>query len=203
MTLPFDPSAIAPWSLQAGNVKIEVNSAEDQKLFQQAMQDDPDLRTALMDAMRSGMQPAEAIAALVSQIKGVVGDFEGVAQPKLLSAAIEEYVDRRGVPGKNRRSTTGEKERSLDLLLQHLESQDKDLARFSVHDLKRATLVDFVAAYAMRQGKEDIRDLKIERDKEKERAKNKDKVKAKDGKSQKDTASGTPPKCRAFLPGPS
>ena len=74
MTLPFDPSTIAPWSLQAGNVKIEVNSAEDQKLFQQAMKDDPDLRTALMEAMRSGMQPAEAIAALVSQVKGAVDD---------------------------------------------------------------------------------------------------------------------------------
>ena len=74
MTPPCDPSTIASWSLQAGNVKIEVNSAEDQELFQQAMKDDPDLRAALMEAMRSGMQPAEAIAALVSQVKSAVGD---------------------------------------------------------------------------------------------------------------------------------
>ena len=60
MTLPFDPSTIAPWSLQAGGVKIEVTCAENQKLFQQAMKDDPDLRAALLEAMRSGMQPAEA-----------------------------------------------------------------------------------------------------------------------------------------------
>ena len=78
MIQPCDLSTIARWSVQAGNVKIEVNGAEDQKLFQQAMQDDPDLRTALMEAMRSGMQPAEAIAALVSQVKGAVGDAAGV-----------------------------------------------------------------------------------------------------------------------------
>lgn len=126
MTPSFDPRTIAPWSLQAGGVKIEVNGPEDQKLFQQATRDDPDLRAALMDAMRSGMQPAEAIAALVSQVKGAVGDVAGVAQPKLLSAVIEQYVATRKVLGKNRRSTAGEKQRTLALLLQHLESQDKD-----------------------------------------------------------------------------
>ena len=106
MTLPFDPSTTAPWSLQAGGVKIEVNGAEDQKLFQQAMKDDPDLRTALMEALRSGMQPAEAIAALVSQVKGAVGDAAGVAQPKLLSTAIAQYVGTREVLSKNRQSNS-------------------------------------------------------------------------------------------------
>ena len=165
MTLPVDPSTIARWSLQAGGMKIEVNGAEDQKLFQQAMKDDPDLRTALMEALRSGMQPAEAIAALVSQVKGAVGDAAGVAQPKLLSTAIAQYIKTREVLSKNRRSTAGEKERTLELLLQHLGSQGKELARFSVHDLKRAILVDFVAAYAMRQGKDDIRETKNDKDK--------------------------------------
>ena len=165
MALPFNPSTVAPWSLQAGGVKIEINGAEDQKLFQQAMKDDPDLRTALMEALRSGRQPAEAIAALVSQVKGAIGDAAGVAQPKLLSTAIAQYVKTREVLSKNRRSTAGEKKRTLELLLQHLESQGKDLARFSVHELKRAILVDFVATYAMRQGKEDIRAIKNDKDK--------------------------------------
>ena len=186
MTLPFDPNTIAPWSLQAGGVKIEVNGAEDQKLFQQAMKDNPDLRAALMDAMRSGMQPAEAIAALVSQVKGAVGDAAAVATPMLLSAAVEEYVATRKVLSKNRRSTAGEKERTLELLLEYLESNGRDVARITVHELKRSILVDFMAAYAVRQGKEDIRDLKIERDKAKEKDKNKV------GKAKEDTASDKP-----------
>ena len=57
MTPPFDPSTIAPWSLQAGGVKIEVNSAEDQKLFQQAMKDDPDLRAVLRPSKSEGRLP--------------------------------------------------------------------------------------------------------------------------------------------------
>ena len=182
MTLPFDPNTIAPWSLQAGGVKIEVNGAEDQKLFQQAMKDDPDLRKALMDAMRSGMQPAEAIAALVAQVKGAVGDAAGVAEPKLLLAAIKQYVGTRAVLGKNRRSTAGEKERTLELLTEHLESGGNDLARISVHDLKRSILVDFVAAYAVRQGKDDIQEIKKKKDKDKQKD-----GKA-DGKAQKSTA---------------
>ena len=160
-----DPSTTAPWSIQAGNVRIEVNGSEDQRLFQQAMKQDPDLRAALMEALRSGTPPADAIAALISQVKDAVGDATGVAQPKLLSTAIEQYVGTRKVLSKNRRSTAGEKERTLDLLLEHLESQGKDPARFSVHDLKRAILVDFVAAYAKRQGKDDIREIKNDKDK--------------------------------------
>ena len=74
-----DPSTTAPWSIQAGNVKIEVNGSEDQRLFQQAMKQDPDLRAAIMDALRSGTLPADALAALVAQVKGAVL----MAQPAL------------------------------------------------------------------------------------------------------------------------
>jgi hypothetical protein len=90
------------------------------------------------------------------------------------------------VLSKNRRSTAGEKGRTLELLLQHVESQGKDLARMTVHELKRSILVDFMTAYAVRQGKEDIHDLKIERDKAKE--KERDNA----GKAKKDTASHAP-----------
>ena len=170
-------------------MKIEVNSAEDQQLFQQAMKDDPDLRAALMDAMRSGMQPAQAIAALVSEAKGAVGDAAGVAQPKLLSAAIEQYVGTRKVLSKNRRSTAGEKERTLELLLQHLESQGKDLARVLVHDLKRSNLVDFVAAYASVKARTTFARSRTTR--------------TRVAKPRRQLRLTRPPKCRVFHHGPS
>ncbi len=161
-------------------MKIEVNSAADQKLFQQAMKDDPDLRTALMEAMRSGMQPAEAIAALVSQVKGVVGDAAGVAQPMLLSEAVEQNVATRQVLSKNRRTTAGEKASTLKRVIKHLEEvSKKDLGSFRVHDVKRSILVEFVLAYATNPRKDDIRELKIENDA------------LKSGKAQKATATDT------------
>jgi len=131
--LPFDPSTTAPWSLQAGGVKIEVNGAEDQKLFQKAMKDDPDLRTALLEALRSGMQPTEAIAALISQVKGAVGEAAGVAQPMLLSAAVEQYVATRKVLSKNRRSTAGEKASTMMRVVKHLEEVPEPVGAANQH----------------------------------------------------------------------
>lgn len=159
-----DPSTTAPWSIQAGTVKIEVNGSEDQRLFQEAMKQDPDMRAALMDALRSGTPPADAMAALIAQVKGAVDGAAGVDEPTLLSAAVAAYLKDREPLGKNRRSTAGEKRRTLEFLMEflpeHLASKGKDLTQFSVHELKRPMLISFVAAYAKRLGKDDIQAAK-------------------------------------------
>jgi len=104
----------------------------------------------------------------VSRVKGAVGDAAGVAQPKLLSTAVEQYVGSRKVLAKNRRSTAGEKQGTLKRLIKHLEEEGKkDLSRFSVHDLKRSVLLEFVLANGMNPGKDDIREIKMESDAQK------------------------------------
>ena len=166
-----DPSTTAPWSIQAGNVKIEVNGSEDQRLFQQAMKQDPDLRAAIMDALRSGTPPADALAALVAQVKGAVDSAVGVDEPSLMLPAVAAYLKDREPLSKNRRSTAGEKRRTLEFLLEFLPEQlaekGKDLAQFSVHELKRPVLIDFVAAYAKRLGKVDIQFAKKQAEQQK------------------------------------
>ena len=166
-----DPSTTAPWSIQAGNLKIEVNGSEDQRLFQQAMKADPDLRAALMEALRSGTPPANALAALVAQVKGAVDGAAGVDEPTLMPTAVAAYLKDREQLGKNRRSTAGEKRRTLEFLLEfrpeQLAAKGKDLAQLSVHELKRPMLIDFVAAYATRLGKDDIQFAKKQAEQQK------------------------------------
>lgn len=152
MSGSFDPRMIAPWTITTPGLKLEIKDAEDQRLFQLQMRKDPDFRAAVLEAIRPGAN-GKGLEALLESLKEVAWTVQRVRQPTALRAAVEAYVGSRGALGTNRRATAGEKERTLGLLLDHLEGAGRDMRRMKVHELARPDIIAFVEAYASRTGK--------------------------------------------------
>ena len=155
MTNDFDPrKMLAPWTLQTNTLKIEVKDSDDQKNFNQWLETHPDIREELLKSIRSGVNPNDALAAVMTTFKGALGSAASAGAPTKLRDAINKFVGSRTTLSNNRRSTAGEKERTLELLFESQVSAGKDPESIAVHDLSRPALLDFVSAYSARQGKD-------------------------------------------------
>lgn len=153
MSDPFNRGSISPWTLSAPGFEVKVEGAEDQKQFAKFLREHPDFRKALLDALRSGADRKETIEAAIESMKAAVATVQRVPRPTGLRTAVETFVATRVTLSDNRRSTAGEKKRTLGLLLDHLAGKGADVDRMQVHDLARPDIVDFVNVYASRAGK--------------------------------------------------
>lgn len=146
------PVGVTPMTLTMGGLSVEIRDDNDRRLFDAFLKENPDLRQQMLSSIRSGQVPAQAAASLVEQVKAAADAAAGVARPTLLPDALEAYVASRQGLARNRRSTMGEKERTLRLFQEHLESKRPNTKIF-VHDIRRSDALDFVNAYASRPGK--------------------------------------------------
>lgn len=154
MTREKHPHAgITPLTVTIGETKWDIRDDNDRRLFDQLMRDNPDIRQALLQSVRSGVAPAEAMAALVQQVKTATTAVAAVANPMLLKTAIDLYEQSRGTLDSNRRSTAGEKRRTMDLLQAYLVANGRPADTTHVHDLRRDELIGFVSDYAQRPAK--------------------------------------------------
>jgi integrase len=157
MTRDKHPHAgVTPLTVTIGQTQWDIRDDNDRRLFDQLMHDNPDIRQALLQSVRSGVAPAEAMAALVQQVKAATVSAASVANPMLLKTAIELFEQSRGTLDHNRRSTAGEKRRTMDLLQAHLTANGRPANSTHVHEVRRDELLDFVNAYAQRPAKAGI-----------------------------------------------
>ncbi|WP_140628288.1 site-specific integrase [Methylibium rhizosphaerae] len=157
MTRDKHPHAgVTPLTVTIGQTQWDIRDDNDRRLFDQLMHDNPDIRQALLQSVRSGVAPAEAMAALVQQVKAATVSAASVANPMLLKTAIEVFEQSRGTLDSNRRSTAGEKRRTMDLLQAHLIAHGRPADSTHVHEVRRDELLDFVNAYAQRPAKAGI-----------------------------------------------
>lgn len=153
MTKPDDNAHLVNlMTLTMGNLKVDINNDQDRRLFHDLVTHDPALRESMLESMRSGTPPAAAMAALVNQAKASVSG-PAPQNPVLLKDALDLYQSTRGTLGGNRRSTAGEKRRTLELLLAHLLATGHPEDALYVHGLRRDHLLNFVTSYASRRGK--------------------------------------------------
>ena len=155
MSPPFDRGSLRTWTLTAPGVEVKVEGAEDREQFTQFLREHPDFRKALIEALRSGADRKQTVEAAIESVKAAVAAVPRVPRPTALGAAVETFVATRVTLSDNRRVTAGEKKRTLRLLLDHLAGKGVDVDRLQVHDLARPDIVDFVNAYASREGKAD------------------------------------------------
>ena len=93
------------------------------------------------------------MAELIGSVKAAVGAAAGAPSRFRLKDAVEKYLQSLPALSKNRRSTVGEKDRTLSLLLEHLSAQGRNLEEMTVQELVRPDLIDFIGVYASRRGK--------------------------------------------------
>jgi integrase len=154
MTQHVDPrKLIAPWTLETGDLKIEVKDAEDQKLFNQFLIDNPDIRQRLLESIRSGTDPVAARVELMASIKDALGAAQGVSVPTKLPTAKQEFIASRSTLSDNSEDTIAEKKRTLSLLEDYLTSPGKDSSELFVHEITQPNILKFVTAHASRPGK--------------------------------------------------
>lgn len=144
---PTPPRGLEYMTLTMGNLKVDINSEEDHRLFQKLLSDNDELRDAMLQAVRTGTAPT-GVQQLMTQPAAA-----GPLNPILLKDAIELYESTRGALNQNRRSTAGEKRRTLDLMRAHLRSTGLRDETLYVHEIRRDQLVAFLGIYANRRGK--------------------------------------------------
>lgn len=155
MTRDKHPHAgVTPLTVTIGETKWDIQNDNDRRLFDQLLRDNPDMRQALRKTINEGMMPAEAMAALVQQVKTVTAAAAPVANPTLMRKAIDIYVGSRGTISDNKRSTAGEKRRTMELLWAHLQSHGRQHDTTYVHEIRRDELVEFIEEYAKRPAKD-------------------------------------------------
>ncbi len=159
MTRDKHPHAgVTPLTVTIGETKWDIRDDNDRRLFDQLLRDNPDMRQALRKSINAGVVPAEAMAALVQQVKAVTAKAAPVANPTLMKTAIELYEGSRGLLDSNRRSTAGERRRTMDLLQAHLVANGRAQATTHVHEVRRDELIDFITSYADRPAKASAED---------------------------------------------
>lgn len=146
------PIDMARMMLTMGGLSVDIRDDNDRRLFDAFLRENPDIRQQMLLSIRSGQPPAEALAALIEHTKAASDASNGVAKPTLLADAIKEFVGTRAGLARNSRSTMGEKDRTLSLFQEHIESSRPGTKVF-VHDVRRSDAVAFVNAYAARPGK--------------------------------------------------
>lgn len=144
---PTPPQGLEYMTLTMGNLKVDINSEEDHRLFQKLLSDNEELRDAMLQAVRTGTAPA-GVQQLMTQPPA-----SRPLNPILLKDAIELYESTRGALNQNRRSTAGEKRRTLDLMRAHLRSTGLRDETLYVHEIRRDQLIAFLGVYANRRGK--------------------------------------------------
>lgn len=154
MTRDKHPHAgVTPLTVTIGETKWDIQNDNDRRLFDQLLRDNPDMRSALRKSITDGMAPAEAMAALVQQVKSVTAAAAPVANPVLMTKALELYESSRGSLDNNKRSTASEKRRTIDLLWAYLLANGRSDSTY-VHEIRRDELVGFIQAYAARPAKD-------------------------------------------------
>ena len=165
MTKDVDPRVgVVPMTVSMGGSTWEIRDDNDRQLFNSILKEDKDLREAVLQSIRSGMAPAEAMAALVNQVKTATGAIAPVAKPISLKNAAAKFEQSRPTVSDNRRSTAGEKGRTIALLMAYLTATDRPAETLQVHEIKRGDLVAFIGDYATRPGKADVAQAAAKKD---------------------------------------
>jgi hypothetical protein len=146
------PIGVTPMTVTMGGASFEIRDDNDRRMFDDFLRANPDLRQQLLSSIRSGQLPVEAASSLIEQVKAAASAAAGVASPTPLREAIESYVGSRSSLARNSRSTKSEKDRTLRMFEEFLESQ-KPGTKIFVHDIRRGDVLHFVNAYASRPGK--------------------------------------------------
>lgn len=124
----------------------------------------PDIQAAIVDSIRRGVDPQKAFEAAMKTIQGAAVQpahpRANGTTPTKLPDAINLFAGSRKSLGGNRRGTAWEKRRTLDLLTEFLALGGHDPKTTLVHELTRATIVDFVEHCAKRAGKSKPKALK-------------------------------------------
>jgi integrase len=164
MTNDFDLSRMtAPWTLKTDSFAVEVKDDKDQRLFTKFLKENPDIREKLVASIRSGVDPTEALKALLASVKDAIGGaVSAVSQPMHLKEAVRLYVASLPALSKNRGTTVWEKQRSLDQLAEHLQAAGHDVEKIRVHEILRPLILDFIQTYAARKSKEEKRNEKAD-----------------------------------------
>ncbi|MFZ2986744.1 DUF6538 domain-containing protein, partial [Ideonella sp.] len=159
-----DPTAdlrhlINPLTLKLpGGIEAEIKTDEDLRLFQSFLTQNGDLRDALMQAIRRGEDPGQAMASLVQDLKQAASGANRVARPKKMAEAIKEFATASAgssaADGEvDARSTPGQKLRTVTMLFDDLVAQGRDRDALCVHEILRSDLKGFIDRYAKRPAK--------------------------------------------------
>lgn len=159
-----DPTAdlrhlITPLNLKLpGGIEAEIKDDNDLRLFQSFLTQNGDLRDALMQAIRRGEDPSQAMASLVQDLKQAASGAHRVARPTPMVEAIQQFVAAANAGSaaevtRGTRSTPGEKLRTLTMLLDDLAAQGRDRETVCVHEVTRSDVKGFVDRYAKRPSK--------------------------------------------------
>ncbi|MBI3348620.1 MAG: hypothetical protein HY020_15605 [Burkholderiales bacterium] len=127
-----------------GGIEAEIKDDNDLRPFQSFLTQNSHLRNALMQAIRRGEDPSQAMASLVQDLKQAASSAHRVARLPPMLEAIQLFVAATNsgsaaevTPGT--RSTTGEKLRTLTMLLDDLAAQGRDREAVCVHEVARST----------------------------------------------------------------
>ncbi len=162
VTIDFDPRKIlTPWTIEIPGFKAEVKDEADLASFNAFLAKHPDIQAAIVDSIRRGVDPQKAFEAAMKAIQGAAvqpahPQASGTT-PTKLPDAIDLFAGSRKSLGGNRRGTAWEKRRTLDLLTEFLALGGRDPKTTLVHELTRATIVDFIEHYAKRAGKSKLK----------------------------------------------
>jgi integrase len=142
-----------PFTLTLGGAQVEIRDDNDRRQFTEFLHDNPDMREAVLHAIRSGTPPSEAMASLIDETKRAVGAAAPVKRPEFLKAAVDDFVKSLETMNANRRSTAGDKRSTLKMFQENLIKQGCAPDSTHVHELDRSHLIEFVKAYAARPAK--------------------------------------------------
>lgn len=163
MSSQIDPrDLLQQMNMQVGHVKFEIKNEKDLDLLGALLKKNPELKDKFMDALqpKDGIAPAaeDLIRSLAEAIAGGSGrpHANGAVVPVLLTDAIDRFASSRASLAKNLKSTSGEKRRTMDLLLrflklEFLKGKGPDPSGMYTHDLRRKQLIDFVTAYSLKE----------------------------------------------------
>jgi integrase len=137
-------------TLQAGNLKIDINDLNDLSLFNELLKAQPELKNILENAAGSLSDPQALIRTLSEGvIRAGAHPITGSLKTKKLMTAIDEFISSREGLARNSGSTGAEKQRTLDSLTMFLQrKKDVELSQVHAHDLTRSTLIEFANFYA-------------------------------------------------------
>lgn len=154
MTKQYDdlPLHLSHMTLTVGNMKVQIENDQDRRLFQDLLRNDSGIRDTMLEAIRSGTPPKEALAALVMHTQASLGT-PAPLNPVLLKDALGLYESTRNALSRNRRATAGEKRRTIELLTAHLLGTGHSEGSLYVHEIRRDQLLNFIISYAKRRGK--------------------------------------------------
>lgn len=171
MSSKFDPRQMSvPWSLSVGDLKVEVKDEKDLASFNSFLDAHPDLKQSILKKIEQGMSTDQVIAMfqhlVVPQSAAAAplpaADLRGPGSgslapagviPVKLLAGINNFAGTRESLAANRGSTTIEKRRTMDLMVEFLELCGFDISQTFVHQIGRVQCLDFVHHYTSRGGK--------------------------------------------------